>query len=153
MFMKKYLFVSIMLVALLTISSCGTTVWQLKTDCSPSTEEVINRITPILMEQNFLIKVNDPKTGLLQAETVPKFNFWMGMTEARYWIFQIVNNKVIAQAKIIYMKQNIFGATTGGTEIYYNDEASKDWSWYWQVRNGLETICGNKIVFLENSVQ
>jgi hypothetical protein len=147
--MKKYFLIIALLISL---TSCATTVWQLKTDCNSNTEDLFKKITIILMQENFLIKVNDPKIGYLQAETVPSFSIWTGTNETRYWIFQVQDNKVTAQAKVVYIQQNIFGATTGGTETYYNDEAHSDWTWYWSVRNELEKICGNKIIFIEKKV-
>ena len=147
--MKKYFLIIALLISL---TSCATTVWQLKTDCNSNTEDLFKKISIILMQENFLIKANDSKIGYLQAETVPSLNAWTGMIETRYWIFQVQDSKVTAQAKVVYTKQNVFGATTEGTEIYYNDEVHSDWTWYWSIRNELEKICGNKIIFIEKKV-
>jgi hypothetical protein len=149
--MKKNAVIFIaLLVSLMTLTSCGTTVYQLNTDCAKvSTEDLFKSITTLMLQEGFLIKQNDSKLGFLQAETVPKFNIWTGMNEVRYWIFQENNHKIIAFAKVIYTQQNIFGATTGGAEAYYDDKAHQDWTWYWSIRNGLEKICGSKIIITE----
>lgn len=153
--MKNYLrissIVSFLLLAIL-LTSCGTTVYQLKTDCNKDTEDLFKAIAMALSEENFLIKQNDAKLGYLQAETIPSFNIWIGANEIRYWVFQKVEDKVTASAKVAYITQNVFGATTGGSETYYNDKTHKDWTWYWSVRNKIENVCGNKIVFVEKKV-
>ncbi|MEJ5244312.1 MAG: hypothetical protein WHV28_01235 [Bacteroidota bacterium] len=151
--MKHFISILSALAFLLLLNSCGTTVWQLKTDCNSNTEDLFKRISMILMQENFLIKQNDPKIGYLQAETTPNYSFWTGMNETRYWIIIVQDNKVTAQAKVVYTQQNVFGATSGGTEVYYNDKAHSDWTWYWNVRNELEKTCGSKIIFVEKKVK
>jgi len=132
------------------LSSCGTTMYQLKTDCSKVTvEELFKSITALLIEEDFIVKQSDLKLGYLQAETMPEFNVWLGMNEIRVWSFQDVNGKIKATAKVVYTKKNIYGSTTGGSVTYYNDDAHEDWTWYWNIRNGLERICGNKIVIVK----
>ncbi len=168
--MKKRIFTHIsqlLIVIIMSIffSSCGTTVWQLKTDCNISNEDLFKQISQVLISEGFIIKSFDDKLGYLQAETQSKFNAWTGLNEIRYWIFQSPNtssyssvtsatnksNKIIAMAKVVYMQQNMFGATTGGSEKYYNDDVNKDWTWYWNVRNSLVQICGNKILFVKKT--
>ena len=77
-------------------------------------------------------------------------NIWLGMMETKYWIFQYIDGKVVAYSKVIYVQQNAFGATTGGTEAYFNDKTEKKVTWYWNVRNALAQICNNKITFIES---
>ncbi len=31
--------------------------------------------------------------------------------------------------------------------IYFNDDTPKNITWYWNVRNRVEELCGNKIIF------
>ena len=148
--MKKFLLL-ISITCFLALSSCGTTVYQIKTDCQKaSTEDLFKSITTLLLQEGFLIKQNDAKIGFIQAESIPNINFWTGFNETRMWIFQNNGGKVIAYAKVVMTKQNIFGASTGGAEVYYNDKAHQDWTWYWTVRNGLEKICGEKIEIIES---
>jgi hypothetical protein len=145
--------ISILFLALfMLLTSCGTTVWQLQTECNATTEDLFRKISVILMQENFIIKANDPKSGYLQAETAPSYNIWLGTNEIRYWQFQVIDNKVVAQAKVVNVQQNLFGATTGSSEHYFNDDAHSDWTWYWNVRNELEKLCGHKIIFVKKKV-
>lgn len=38
---------------------------------------------------------------------------------------------------------------TGNSDTYYKDDSSQDWGWYWNVRDGLEALCGTKLVIVE----
>ncbi len=143
----KRVFLILLIISSTILISCGTTVYQLKSNCDAiSTDELFKSITSLLIDEDFIIKQQDSKLGYLQAETMPKFNFWLGMTEVRVWVFQHVNGKIKASAKVVYTKSNAFGGTTGGSVTYYNDDASEDWTWYWNIRNGLERICQSKII-------
>lgn len=147
--MKKFMFLLLATV----LCSCGHTVYQLNTDCDRvSAEELFQSITTLLMQENFLIKQNDIKLGYLQAETVPDFNVWVGQTETRIWVFQYIKGKIVASAKVVYQGQNAFGSPTSSSQIYYGDKTHSDWTWYWTIRRGIETICGNKIIIKENHV-
>ncbi|OGU58706.1 MAG: hypothetical protein A2X64_00030 [Ignavibacteria bacterium GWF2_33_9] len=149
-------------VTLFFVYGCGTTMYQLNTTCNTDVTQLFNEISFFLVEEGFVIKQNDSKAGYLQAETIPKYNIWSGQNEVRYWIFQVKNfsntegtnkkDNVVAYAKIAYISTNVFGASNGGSEIYYNDRTHKDWSWYWTVRRGLENICKNQIRFIEKTL-
>ena len=149
--MKKII---VLFLSAIIMSSCGTTVWQMKTDCNASPEELFKKIAVVLMQENFLIKANDIQLGYLQAESVPEFNPWLGEV-TKYWVFQIQNyqsspltiNKVTARAYIVYKMTNASG------QVYFHDDSDPKTTWYWSVRNGLENICANKIVFIESKTQ
>ncbi len=142
--MKKALIFAVLLFA-----SCGTTIKQMKTDCNLSADELLKRVAMVMVDENMNITMNDAKLGYLRAETLPDHSVWTGMDEVRYWTFQVVDGKVTASAKFTYTQKNAFGATTGGTEKYVDDGYPKDYTWYWSVRNALEKLCGNKLVFIE----
>lgn len=142
--MKSMLLISLIIL----ICGCGTTMHQLNTTCNKPTEELFNQVSSVLLSEGFLIKQNDPKIGYLQAETIPSRNIWTGSTEIRYWILQRQDSILIAYAKVSYITQNVFGATTGASELYYNDQAHKDWTWYWSIRNKIESVCENRIRFI-----
>lgn len=125
----------------------------MKTDCDLPTDELLKRISMVMVDENMNITMNDAKLGYLRAETLPDHSVWTGMDEVRYWTFQVVDGKVTASAKFTYTQKNAFGATTGGTENYVNDEYPKDYTWYWNVRNSLEKLCGNKLVFIEKKAK
>ncbi len=144
--MKKYSII-VFAIALLFFSSCvNYSVRQLKVDCKPTTEETMNKIIQVLMQQGFTIRENDVKIGLLQAEnTAHPFMY----SEVRKWSFQIVDNKVIAQASFTTTTKTAYGDMSNPPR-YCNDGVSESLTWYWTVRNQLEVICGNQIVFIEN---
>jgi len=148
----------LMVLVVLVVCSCGTTVYQLHTTCDKGNEELFQSLTTVLLSSNFLVKQNDAKNGYLQAETMPEFNFWLGMQEQRIWTFQLVDSipkssagndvakimkKLISSAKVVYVKQNAFGSTVAGNTVYYNDETHKDWTWYWDIRNRIQQMCSD----------
>ncbi len=160
--MKWFLMVLLMVV----VSSCGTTVYQLHTTCEQSNEEIFQGLMSVLLSSNFMIKQNDPKNGYLQAETLSEYSIWTGQNEMRVWSFQLIDSipksssgvvgekrlkKLISYAKAVIVQQNAFGATSGGYTLYYNDKAHKDWNWYWDVRNKIQQQCSG-IRFEEKKV-
>lgn len=116
-------------------------------------------IASVLLSKNFQIKTNDSKLGLLVAETEPKV-IWTNTVEKRIWQFQLQtnssplgNNTVLtASAKTVTQMTNAFGAATSSGETYFNDDCSKSWDWYWDVRDGIQRLCG-KVVFVEKKTQ
>jgi hypothetical protein len=149
--MKKLLLGGLLLMLLL--SSCGTTVWQMKTKCDVPTKEMFKKISIVFMQENFLIKENDAEMGYLLAETTPEHDPWFGGTNVRIWMFQAQGDIITAQARSARTTSNVYGATTGGSVTYINDEFSEDLTWYWNVRNKLEDICGNKIQFIKSKTR
>lgn len=139
---------------LLLTASCKTSVHQLQADCSKlSKREIMNSATALLLDEGLLIKNNDLNLGLIHAESTPSYNVWVGGTMTSMWTIRVDDSsRVTATAKSILQMQNAFGATTGGSETYYNDDVHEDWTWYWTVRNGLERLCGNKIKFTTKKV-
>lgn len=61
----------------------------------------------------------------------------------------VVEGKIFATAKTNTYTKNIFATMTGNSDTYYKDDSSQDWGWYWNVRDGLETLCGTKLVIVE----
>ena len=134
-------------------TSCGTTVYQLHTQCEKSKEEVFKSITTLLLQENLQIKHSDMELGYIQAESIPQLNIWLGAEVQRVWVITYKENKIIASAKTITITRNAFGKTTGSAETYYNDDSHEDWTWYWNVRDGLENLCGNEIIITKKKVQ
>jgi hypothetical protein len=153
--MKLLLLISFIFIIL--FSSCSsTTVYQLQTNCDKLTiEELFKSITNLLLKEDFIIKQSDLKSGILLAETIPVHNIWSegDVIETRAWTFQFSRGKVIATAIVIIKEKNNYGKTTATTVTYCNDLSKPDWKWYWNVRNGLEKLCGNKILIEEKATQ
>lgn len=146
--MKKFFLV---ILTSILLSSCSTTVYQLTSNCDKiSSDELFKSISTLLIQENFSIKQSDMNLLYLRAETEPIVKAsLMGMIETRIWTFQLVNGKIIATARQILVQKNAFGNETGSSEKYYNDKVHKSWGWYWNVRNGLENLCGDKIIIVE----
>lgn len=128
--------------------------------------EVIRSATSILVQSGFRITLSDTLIGLVQAETEEMVDIWTGVNSKRVWQISIKHSLdsnasitagnaqtlaappdiqplyIVALAKVVGHTQNAYGATLSTSEVYYDNEAHKDWEWYWDVRKGLESICG-----------
>ncbi len=155
--MKQFKIILVLLLISM-LAGCGTTVYQLHNDkCQETTENIIKKISMLLIQKNFNIEQADADLGLLRASTIPSHTFMVGDIQ-RVWTIQVIDTddplspvrKVIASAKTIIYQKNGFGQTTGSSETYYDDDASRDWDWYWDIRNQLEKICGSKVIIKES---
>ncbi|MGE5481253.1 MAG: hypothetical protein ACM3U1_12605 [Chloroflexota bacterium] len=137
----------------LLLASCGTTVYQLHSDCPErKPEEVFKTLISLLMREGFTVKESDVALGYLQAEATNKYSIWRGAGGSRIWVFQMDDGKIIGSAKEVYVYQNVFGAVINKTTTYFDDDTPLDESWYWSVRNALEQICGNKVYIWEKEI-
>ena len=145
--MKAYIFFIIFLL----LSSCGTTVWQMQTNCEINTEELFKQISVALFQENFIIKESNISLGYLQAESSPRLGGYLNKESViRYWIFQVHNGKLIAKAKEVLTLYDDNGVISNIREKYYNDDTSYKDTWYWKVRNELGKICMNRVYFFES---
>jgi len=136
--MKKYLTTLFLL-----LTACTPSMWQMKTDCKLSNDELFKKITAVLLQERFIIKASEEKLGYLQAESLPEYVPAFGLKETHYWTFQSINGTITASAS---------WATQGGQSssvTYMNDGTAAKIKWYWNVRNALESLCGNKLTFIE----
>ena len=136
--MKKY-FILFAAFLVLGLTSCSSTMWLLKTDCNVSNEILFEDISSILKKEGFLILQNTGNT--LEAKTLPERNaYGFGYN---YWNISVIDHKLVASA---YWYQYV-----NGTEqiVYVNDDKLSDRknTWYWRVRNQIQNLCKNKIVF------
>ena len=144
----------LLILASIFFISCSNPKYQIQTECNLSIDDLFKSITTLLMQENFLIKQSDIRLGYLQAETIPEFDdaaLMVGSSSQVYkiWVFQYKQGKIIATARSIRtIKQNHL---QDGSQIYYSDKINKNkrTKWYWNIRNGLENLCGNKIVIAE----
>lgn len=157
-----------LLTILLFAQSCMTTkIKQHNLPCYQRTQvEIIRSATSILVMNGFRITLADTLMGLVQAETEEAHDVWSGRDNKRVWTISIKssldqeimttageqrtlesgqNSKplyIVALAKVVSRSRNVYGATASASEDYYDNDSPKDWGWYWDVRKGLETICG-----------
>jgi len=136
----------------LLLVSCGTTMYQLRTDCDMDTKEVFRHITTILMEENLNISHSDMDLGYLKAESTSEFNNYLKAEISKMWVFQKRDGFVLAHAKKTTIYKNEYGAITRTDEEYCNDYCNSDWSWYWNIRNELERLCGGRIRIIEKEL-
>jgi hypothetical protein len=129
---------------------CAQRPIKLVTPCTTqSTSDLIAALTALVVSEGMNISLVNEKVGILQASTAEEHSIWTGATTSNHWTFTVRDGKVEAIAKSLSVSKNAFGATISSSETYYNDKAHKDWKWYWNVRNGLEALCGSKVEFIE----
>lgn len=152
------------------INSCNTPTmhYYLKTDCSQiSPNEFFNQIIPILKKEKFKIKEFDTQKGYLRAETKPveikyieiipytipridgdfssfikKFYFNLGIYYFKDSIIAVPNENVLVS------EYNIPNDNVDTIKICFDENTlSIGDTWYWNIKKGIEIICGNKIKF------
>jgi hypothetical protein len=160
------------IVAAIIVTACGgVKIQQHNLPChSRGKSEIIQAATALLVQQGLKITMADTLVGLVQAESEEQRDVWSGMYIKRYWQVSVRPTIgplgevkpadqeslskpkhpkpmfIIATAKTTTQSRNVFGATIANAEHYYDDEAHRDWEWYWSVRDGLESICDAKVI-------
>jgi len=165
----KYIPTMFAIVTLVSTACMTTKVHQHNLPCHTRTKaDVIRSSMALLVQHGFTVTLSDTITGLIQAETAENRDVWTGNIEKRVWQIGIrpeldksvlaaesgpitkpadgPSMYVIATAKTVNRTQNAFGATLATSEVYYSDAAHEDWEWYWDIRRGLESVCGAKVV-------
>lgn len=137
-----------------TVIGCGTTRYQLVTPCGKSSKsDIVAAMSALVAQEGFTVSLINENIGVLQASTPEEFSIWTGLNTTRQWSLTMRGDTVLMMAKTVSYSKNVFGATTGGAETYYNDNAHSDWTWYWNVRNGMATLCENQPVIIETTVR
>jgi hypothetical protein len=169
--------VPVTLIAAVFIGCSGVKIQQHNLPCHTRTKaDVLRSAMSLLVQHGFKITVADTVLGLVQAETEETRDIWSGMISKRVWqvsirpelgplgqidpVGQAALSKpqtdrtmyVIATARTVNKTTNAFGATISTAEIYYDDSVHEDWEWYWEVRRGLESVCGSKVVISTRKV-
>lgn len=130
----------ILLPLLILLSSCSYSSYQLKTNCKVSNQVLFERLTGTLVNEGLQIKT---VTGnYLLAESNPESGRY-GIISTNVWIFTVQNDTITATAK---EKHNTDGYLSEGT---VTDGLKPEFTWYWNVRKELESICGNKVMLIE----
>ena len=137
----KNLFV--LMVILLT--SCSTSIYKIKTECEKTNDEIIRELSKLLLQEDFSITKSDLSMGYIEGESLPTKLAFVGLC-TKQWSFAINNGVITAYAKLLII--NEYGTVTD-TKYYY-DNAPVEWSWYWNIRNGLQNICGHNVIFIIN---
>lgn len=137
--------------AVLALSvGCASRPIQLVTPCgSHDTKSTLKYLSGLVAAEGMQIELVNEDVGILRASLGPEHDFWTGMNLTKQWQFTIRGDTVLAFAKTISVSQNAFGATVGSSETYYSDKAHSDWTWYWNVRNPLQSFCGHEVIFIQ----
>lgn len=120
--------------------SCTSYTYRLQAPCKLSNQVLFERLTGVLVENGFQIKT---VTGnYLQAETSPQTGSY-GINKVNVWVITVNNDTIIAKAKVKSSSDD------WNSETERSDSEPKSETWYWNVRDGLEGICGNKLLLIE----
>jgi len=137
-------------ILLLLLVSCTTIQHRMEVGCQKSGEEIISQATGVLMDEGFEIKTVG--ATYLTAATVPDYNFVSQCMENYWWSIRIKGSKILASAGKRLVKENRFGKVLSNRTLTYGDELSKNQGWYWNVRQELEALCGQRVVVLTKEV-
>ena len=140
----------IIILILLSLSSCTPTMYQHNCNCDAiDMKSLFTSISASLAKENMQIATSDINIGYLEARSKPAYSVLTGGTYTNIWVIQYENGKIIAYAKLLTETKNAFGVTLASSEGYYNDKASNDVGWYWNVRDDIEKLCKGKIEVIE----
>lgn len=164
--MKKTLLLPVIALGLF-LSSCSTVINNLNTPCQLTAEVLFNDLQAILIMEGFEIEVSNSNVGILRASIPETREPWSGMYITKTWTFQIADNdksrigstgqasmpaggapivtRIIATAKWHGETRNAFGGVVSSSDKYYDDTVHKEYTWYWNIRNKLEDLCGHTI--------
>jgi hypothetical protein len=141
----------ICLLFVITAIGCAKKPIMLTTPCPVMARDTLaQQLVGVLLSEGFEIRLLNEKLGLIQAETAPDYSIWTGMTTVNKWSITIREDRTVEAYASSYMgSQNIFGATNATSMTPYDDRAHESHTWYWSVRNRLESLCGNRVEFYE----
>jgi hypothetical protein len=169
-------FTGCIVVAIACCAGCATSIKQHNIGCyDRSKADVLRSASALLIQNGFTITMADTIIGLVQAETAESRDIWSGTISKRVWQVNIKPELgkdvvagastaaltappgakpmyIMATAKTVNRTQNAYGATLSTSEVYYDDSAHEDWEWYWDVRKGMEEMCGTKAVVTTKKV-
>ncbi|MCE7933188.1 MAG: hypothetical protein DYG96_01205 [Chlorobi bacterium CHB2] len=131
-------------------AACAPRPIQLTTPCaSKSTKEIVAALSALVMAEGMQLTLVNDNIGILQASTAEDHSIWTGIYSTKQWVFTMKSDTVLAYAKTVDQSRNAFGAVLSTSETYYSDKVHPDHAWYWNVRRGLETLCGGKVEFVQ----
>lgn len=139
-----------MIFCALILAGCSAPRWQHQTACEKqSMEDIVAGIVALVTQEGMTVDLVNEKVGIVQASTPPDKSIWTGLTSTRHWSFTVSKGSIMAYASERAVGSNGFGATTSTNETFFGDKTRKDQAWYWNVRNGLETLCDNITIVVD----
>lgn len=143
---------SALLLSTLLLIGCTPTKWQMRAPCATeemTRSEIMENLVALVVQEEFNPTIINVEIGLLQTKTAETTSFWTGWSTTYHWNFSFSGDTIVGTAKSVVVSRNQYGVAMGSSEEYYNDETDRDESWYWNVRNGIENMCGERIIFIE----
>ncbi len=141
---------SIVAIVAATLTGCAQRPIQINAPCQTKpTKEIISHLSALVAAEGMQITVVNDGAGILQATTAEERDVWTGTHTTKAWSFVVKDGTVQAYAKTINQSRNTFGAVLATSETYYSDKVHEDWKWYWNVRRGLEELCGAGVTFIQ----
>lgn len=132
---------TVIFILLLILTGCFAKYhYQLNTECKDLPKaEILNSLVTKLSSEGFTIKENNFGLDMIKAEIktnkIKNDNVFM-------WSFYYLNGTIIASAH----SYNEFTQSSFDNITSYNDNTDKSIELYWNIRNELERICGQKII-------
>ena len=108
--------------------------------CGKTREEIMSAFTALTIREAMTIKISDVNIGYCRAEMAPISTLY-GVTFTYAWQIQIDKAGMVTATAT--------NTQNNGRITYYDDTDVSDKSiqWYWNVRNGLQELCGSDIKF------
>lgn len=132
------------------VAACAQRPIQITAPCqTKSAKEIIANLSALMAAEGMQITLANEQVGVLQASTAEERDPWTGMYTTKAWSLVVKDGTVQAYAKTINQSRNAFGVVVATNETYYSDKVHQDWMWYWNVRRGLQELCGTDVTFIE----
>lgn len=145
--MKTILITAALCVA---VGGCAPPRYQMKTACPGRTKsDVVSAMIALVAQEAFTVTLVNENVGIVQANGTSEFSVWTGYYSTPVWQMTMKGDTALLIAKILFHKENIFGAQTSSTEAYMTDEAAETHTWYWNVRRGMESLCGSTAIVVK----
>lgn len=109
-------------------------------------EKLFSEVSVILANEGLTIKLANEGSGTIQAE---RESTTVSMDFVSKWNITIMNDTLIAYATKTIISKNAFGKETGRDVTHVNSDESEATSFYWNVREKLENLCGAKVIISE----
>ena len=133
----------------LALASCATPRYQMQANCPIDRADLIAGLTALVSQEGMNVTLVNEKVGILQASTAEEHSIWTGAWTSYAWQFNVSNDTIYAFAKQISRSTNVVGANVSVTEMSLWDKnmgKGDDHPWYWNVRNGIQSLCENAVI-------
>lgn len=137
----KYIY--ILLIALV-FSSCATKIYDYQLQCNKDKQQIMSEFIRLVTSQGMQVKAQDINLGFAQAESLEERNIWTGYLMQNFWTINIKDNIITMSAYNTVKTTNEFGATLYTTVTYYKEDTHNDHGWFWNVRDGIQDLCGGE---------